>query len=94
VAILFAFYVEYNRTLHNVDFWNNTAGRRAVFFRDGVMTEGLWKAADHQHPPQFFDERGQPYALKPGNTWVVIAGLSSTFEQVQPGQWEMYFYLP
>ncbi len=94
VAILFAFYVEYNRTLHNIDFWNNTAGRRAVFFRDGVMTEGLWQAADRDHPPRFFDERGEPYALKPGNTWIVIAGLSSTFEQVQPGQWEMYFYLP
>lgn len=94
VVIMFAFYVEYNRTLHNIELWNNTAGHRAVFFRDGLMTEGLWKAVDRDHPIQFFDERGEPYAFKPGNTWIVIAGLSSTFEQPQPGQWETYFYLP
>ena len=58
------------------------------------MTEGLWKAQDRTHPMEFFDDRGEPYALKPGNSWIVIAGLSSTFEQPQPGQWEMYFYLP
>lgn len=94
VVVLFAFYVEYNRTLHNIDIWNNTAGKRAVFFRDGVMTEGLWKTVDKERPMQFFDQNGQPYALKPGNTWVVIAGLSSTFDQPQPGQFETYFFLP
>lgn len=94
VVVMFAFYVEYNRTLHNVDIWNNTAGKRAVFFRDGVMTEGLWKTVDKERPLQFFDQDGRPYALKPGNTWIVIAGLSSTFEQPQPGQFETYFYLP
>jgi len=94
VVVLFAFYVEYNRTLHNIDIWNNTAGKRAVFFRDGVMTEGLWKTVDKERPMQFFDQNGQPYALKPGNTWVVIPGLSSTFDQPQPGQFETYFFLP
>ncbi len=94
VIVIFAFYVEYNRTLHNIDIWNNTAGKRAVFFRDGVMTEGLWKTVDKERPMQFFDQDGQPYALKPGNTWIVIAGLSSTFDQPQPGQFETYFYLP
>jgi hypothetical protein len=94
VVILYAFYIEYNRTLHNIDIWNNTTGKRAVYFRDGVMTEGLWKTIDKEHPIQLLDQDGKPYALKPGNTWIVIAGLSSTFEQRQPGQWEMYFYLP
>ncbi len=94
VVVMFAFYVEYNRTLHNIDLWNNTAGKRAIFFRDGVMTEGLWKTVDKERPLQFFDQDGRPYALKPGNTWVIIAGLSSTFDQPQPGLFETYFYLP
>jgi hypothetical protein len=94
VVVLFAFYVEYNRTLHNIDIWNNTAGKRALFFRDGVLTEGLWKTVDKERPMQFFDQNGQPYALKPGNTWVVINGLSSTFDQPQPGQFETHFFLP
>ena len=43
---------------------------------------------------EFFDKNGDPFTLKPGNTWIVITGLSSTFKETQPGQWEMFFFLP
>lgn len=94
VIVLYTFYVEYNRTLHNIDIWNNSGSQQALFFRDGLLNEGTWKMVDKERPIQFFDARGEPYKLKPGNTWVVLAGLSSTFSQPQPGQWEFYFYLP
>lgn len=94
IIILYTFYVEYNRTLHNIDIWNNSGSQRALFFRDGMLNEGVWRMVDKERPIQFFNAQGEPYQLKPGNTWIILAGLSSTFEQPQPGQWELYFYLP
>jgi hypothetical protein len=94
VVIIFATYIEYNPTLHDIEIWKNTTGKRALFFRDGVMTEGIWKTAGYDRPLQFFNRWGLPYALKPGNTWIVIVGDSSIFEQPAPGQWELRFDLP
>ncbi len=39
-------------------------------------------------------DSGRPLAFKPGNTWVVLAGLNSSFEQKIPGEWGMVFMLP
>ncbi len=94
VIILFAEYTEYNPTLHDIAIWDVINGQRAVFFRDGVMVSGSWRAADHEKPIQFFNQYGLPYLLKPGNTWIVIAGLNSDFSQTTPGVWELYFNLP
>ena len=94
VVIIFAHYIEYNPTLHDIDIWKNTAGKRALFFRDGVMTEGMWKSVGYDRPLQFFNQWGLPYPLKPGNTWIVIVGDSSKFDQPAPGQWELRFDLP
>ena len=43
----------------------------AWFFRDGILTKGFWQT-DGSRPPYFTDETGQPYNLKPGNTWVEV----------------------
>jgi len=94
VIIIFAKYIEYAPTLHDVEIWNNFDGQRAVVFRDGMMIEGSWKVEDHDHPIQYFDTSGKPIPLKPGNTWIVVAGQSSTFDQTEPGRWEMMFHLP
>lgn len=94
VMIVFANYIEYAPTLHDIDITINTTGERAVLFRDGVMVEGKWRSIGPDHPIQFLDRWGIPLPLKPGNTWVVITGNSSKFEQVDPGQWELHFDLP
>jgi hypothetical protein len=94
VIILFAKYTEYAPTLHDVAIWNNFDGQRAVIYRDGMMVEGVWKVEDHESPIQFYDLSGKPVALKPGNTWIVVAGQSSTLDQVEAGKWEMRFHLP
>lgn len=94
VIVLFAEYTEYNPTLHDIAVWDVVNGQRAVFFRDGVMTPGSWRAASHEKPIQFFNQWGLPYLLKPGNTWIVITGLKSDFVQTAPGVWELYFNLP
>lgn len=94
LVIIFATYIEFNPTLHDIEIWKNTTGKRALFFRDGVMTEGTWKSTGHDRPIQFFNRWGLPYTLKPGNTWIVIVGDSSKFEQPAPGQWELRYDLP
>lgn len=94
VIILFATYVEYAPTKHDILLYDNTQGKRALFFRDGVMVEGSWKSVDNGHPIQFFNSWGLPMHLKPGNTWIVIAGDASTFNEVTPGEWELRFDIP
>ncbi len=94
VIIIFANYIEYAPTLHEIEILNNTEGQRAVLFRDGLMIEGKWRTVSPQEPIHFTDLRGIPLGLKPGNTWIVIAGMSSSFEEVSTGIWEMHFALP
>ena len=94
VIILYATYIEYAPTLHDVRLYDNTAGKKAIFFRDGVMSEGTWKTVSNGRPIQFFNSYGLPMHLKPGNTWIVLTGDSSTFKEKDPGTWELRFDLP
>lgn len=94
LIILFAEYTELAPTLHAIEIWDNTEGKRAVFFRDGVMVDGFWRSVDHHQPIRFTDQLGVPIALKPGNSWIVIAGISSSFEELADGQWELVFDVP
>jgi hypothetical protein len=93
VVILFTDYYEYNPTLHDVFIWDKQASQRAVFYRDGLMYDGSWQAVSHDQPMQFFDPYGLPMALKPGNTWIIIADKHSSFKEIDNGLWEMYFKL-
>ena len=93
VVVMFAEYLEYGETLHDIVITG--AGRgRAVLFRDGKKYEGYWRVVSRYKPLQFFDMDGNPLAFKPGNSWVMIAGLSSTIKEEPADHWEVHFYLP
>jgi hypothetical protein len=94
VVLLYARYNEYNPTLHNIELWANHEARRAVFFRDGHMITGYWQSQANDRPMVFFDDNNKAIPLKPGNTWFVIIGLSSTVDQANAGQWNVQFSLP
>lgn len=94
IIILYATYIEYAPTLHDIKLYDNLNGKRAIFFRDGVMIEGTWKSVDNGRPIQFFNSWGLPMHLKPGNTWIVLGGDSSKFSETEPGSWEFRFDLP
>jgi len=94
VIVLETFYIEYNRTLHNIDLWNNAGSQKAYFFRDGLKYEGKWHISDHSQPLELIKEDGTPMPLKPGNTWIVLAGISSQITNPQGGRYELHFYLP
>ncbi|HRV96475.1 MAG TPA: DUF3048 C-terminal domain-containing protein, partial [Anaerolineae bacterium] len=54
----------------------NGAGR-AWFFRDGKLTKGYWQT-DGTRPPYFSTEDGEPYGLKPGNSWIQLVPVDYT----------------
>ncbi len=93
VVILFAHYIENAPSEHEIEIMKNIEGKRAVFYRDGQMFEGQWKVPNDQAPIQFFDSSGNPFALKPGSTWIVLADDNSIFDQKESGAWELFFML-
>jgi hypothetical protein len=94
VIILYTFYIEFNRTLHNIDIWNNQGSRKALFLRDGQAYGGTWQVSDHSQPFEFLQNDGTPMLLKPGNTWIILAGISSKITIPQGGSFELFFYSP
>ncbi|MBI4927712.1 MAG: DUF3048 domain-containing protein [Anaerolineae bacterium] len=94
VVLLFATYTELAPTKHQIDLFDQNAGKHAVFFRDGVRVEGTWRTASNGRPIQFFNTWGLPMHLKPGNTWIVLVGETSSFRSLSPGQWELRFDIP
>ena len=94
VIIIFAEYTELAPSRYLIDIWGNDKGKKAYFFRDGQVFAGKWRAKNDSDPMQFFNDVGDPMALKPGNTWIVVASLDSTYEEIAPAVWEMFFYPP
>jgi hypothetical protein len=45
---------------------------RAVVLRDGRWFEGRWSKEDASSPLLLWDAAGDPFALKPGPTWVLL----------------------
>ena len=93
LIILFAHYIENAPSEYEIEIMKNIEGKRAVFYRDGQMFEGQWKVPNDNAPIQFFDSSGNAFALKPGNTWIVIADDNSIFNQKESGAWELFFML-
>lgn len=96
VIIVFAHYERLSPTRHEIDIWDNPDGRPIILFRGGKTYQGYWKTMppDVAGPIKFYDEDGGTLFLKPGNTWIVITGESSTFVEDPPGHWTIQFHLP
>jgi len=54
---------------------SDTVGRGTVIiYRDGKKIVGQWKRTKASAPLRFTDKSGEPIELKPGQTWVALAG--------------------
>ena len=93
VIVLNATYTEYTTVLHDINVRGNTEGQKATVFRDGQAFEVLWKATNPEKPIQFFDQNGNLFPLKPGNSWMALMGTSSS-ETVDQGEWIFTFSIP
>ena len=72
---------------------------RAILFRDGVAQEIEWRNVSDQHgdtarPIQFVQKSGDPAALKPGHTWVIVVTPESLVEPGADGVWKLTFMQP
>lgn len=94
LVVMYAEYIEYAPSLHDIVIQNVLTPQPALFFRDGVMSYGTWRTPDPERPIIFEDYFGNPMPLKPGRTWVVIVGLHSTTSQPAGGAWHINFGLP
>lgn len=93
VILVFATYEEINPLLHDIALFSQTEGNRAVLFRDGQAWDALWKTPNNSHPIQFFHPDGTPLLLKPGKSWIILVGDTSSLETSQ-GDWELRFDIP
>jgi len=93
VVVLFAYHNEVTGTVYEINIWDNPAGGDAVIFRDGQMYEVTWATPTKTQPIRFFDENGDAFALKPGNTWISIMGNNTSIVQ-EVNLWKFTFMIP
>jgi len=94
IILIKAEHEELAPTAHEIKVRDNNSGRPAFLFRDGTMAAGGWATPNDSDPIQFTFSDGSFLPLKPGNTWIVMMGINATFEEIEPGSWESFFFLP
>ena len=53
--------------------WKLTGEGNADFYIGGKLVKGTWSKETPQSQTMFYDDKGQPIVLKPGNTWIEIS---------------------
>jgi hypothetical protein len=94
IIVMYAEYIEYAPSLHDVVLNGATGYQPALLFRNGGVVYGLWRTPEPDRPIIFETPENEPMPLKPGKTWVVIVGMNSQTSQLPGGEWEIYFDLP
>lgn len=93
LVVMYAEYLEYAPSLHDIVLQQVTDYQPALLFRDGLVTFGTWRAPEPDRPFIFETPDGGSLPFKPGKTWVVIVGVGSRTTQPNGGEWEIYFDL-
>jgi len=94
VIVMFAEYIEYAPSLHDIVLQGVQDYQPALLFRDGMITYATWRTPDPRRPIIFETPEGESLPLKPGKTWIVIVGEASRTVQPAGGDWTIYFDLP
>jgi hypothetical protein len=115
VIVMFADHHAKADTLIDIDYIG--VKRPALLFRDGKMYEIEWntmngdyeKSTGKLRPPRFTDKEGNPIALKPGQTWIMVVPTYTPYYETvdswniidmlnkkEPGSghWAVVFYTP
>lgn len=97
VIILFANHDYQKPTLIDIELDNIVKGK-AILFRDGQAYDISWtsKYGDFEketgllRPIRFMDAEGNPFPLKPGETWIEIVSLTSRAWEADPTRFPFY----
>jgi hypothetical protein len=65
----------------------------ALFLRDGYVFRGEWRRDQFDQPLRVTDAGGNPFALKPGNTFFILVGERSVLSQDE-NDWRIQFTTP
>ncbi len=98
VVVLFAAHDARKETLININFMY-VDKLPALLFRDGKMYEIYWTTANRDYekstgllrPIRFIDAQGNPFPLKPGQTWVEVVQTGTRYNETVAS--ETYFEL-
>jgi hypothetical protein len=85
VILLSAFHRYCTFKAFDIDFYNMTS-MPAVLFRDGQKYDIHWTTANTEfeietgkrRPIRFIDDDGNPFPLKPGPTWIILAPMNTS----------------
>jgi hypothetical protein len=94
VIVMYAEYLEYAPSLHDIVIRDAQGYQPALLFRDGMVTYASWRVPEVERPIIFETPDGEVLPLKPGKTWIVIVGQASQTIQPAGGDWTIYFDLP
>jgi len=75
---------------------------KAFVFRDGQVFDAKWstRAGEYEQktglrrPIALLDNEGDPFALRLGRTWFVVATPYSDYFQTESGKWKFHIYAP
>ncbi len=94
VIVMYAEYIEYAPTLHDIRIQDAQDYQPVLLFRDGVVVYGTWRVPEQNRPIIFETPDGDSLPFKPGKTWIIIASDVSQTYQPSGGRWDIYFDLP
>lgn len=66
----------------------------ALVFRDGQVFSVTWVRAGQYNVLTFETDDGQPFPVKPGNSWIEVVGSTSRVEGPEDGSWTVRFGIP
>lgn len=97
VVILFADHTPLREYIIDIELRYNH--ERALLFRNGQVYEIFWETRSNEYeketglprPIRFVDAEGNPIPLDPGQTWVHIVTLGTSFTETEPGSWLAHF---
>jgi hypothetical protein len=101
VAIILADYQVFRHGQYDIELCCGFEGY-AFLFRDGQMFKIRWSSNNRAwekttgllRPLHFTGVDKQPFALKPGRTWVSIMTINSVLKDLQAGRWQAFFAMP
>jgi hypothetical protein len=101
VVVLYAQHTVLNPYIIDINLKAGEKGK-AVIFRDGQKFDAFWstmngdyeKSTGLRRPLRLVDANGNPFPLKPGQTWVHVVTLPSLVQDKGAGQWKLRFYAP
>jgi hypothetical protein len=93
IVVLFANHRACKETAYDIDLLYVKRGD-ALLFRDGQMFKMNWTTLSGEYerttgklrPIRFVDDKGEPFPMKPGQTWVYIVPTGSGYSEVRDSE--------